>query len=361
MIIIALLACLLGVIYTTVRIVTIAPMPAILSWVLGIVWVGSFALSLISSIYRNHLSMYITKYTYPFATNWIFYFLYILMSFLLIDLLRIIPALRPILAPSWTLASVLVFIIVAIFTYGSYRYHQKVRVPLDIQVSKPLSRPLKIVAISDLHLGYTIGKDELRKWVSIINEEKPDFVLIAGDIVDGDVRPVLAADLASTINQIQAPIYACLGNHEYIGGEAQQRAFLSQTKIQLLSDSVTLTPEGVYIIGRDDASNKNRQSLQMLTDKLDRRYPTILLNHQPYHLEEAEQAGIDLQISGHTHRGQVFPFNLVVDFMYEQAHGYHRRGNTQYYVSSGIGIWGGKYRIGTQSEYAVISLRGQEF
>ena len=81
MIIIALLACLLGVIYTTVRIVTIAPMPTILSWLLGIVWVGSFALSLISSIYRNHLSMYITKYTYPFATNWIFYFLYILMSF----------------------------------------------------------------------------------------------------------------------------------------------------------------------------------------------------------------------------------------------------------------------------------------
>ena len=216
------------------------------------------------------------------------------------------------------------------------------------------------MAISDLHLVYTIGKEELRKWVSIINEEKPDFVLIAGDIVDGDVRPVLAADLASTINQIQAPIYACLGNHEYIGGEAQQRAFLSQTKIQLLSDSVTLTPEGVYIIGRDDASNKDRQSLQMLTDKLDHRYPTILLNHQPYHLEEAEQAGIDLQISGHTHRGQVFPFNLVVDFMYEQAHGYHRRGNTQYYVSSGIGIWGGKYRIGTQSEYAVISLRAQE-
>ena len=84
-----------------------------------------------------------------------------------------------------------------------------------------------------------------------------------------------------------------------------------------------------------------------------------MLDHQPHHLDEAEQAGIDLQLSGHTHRGQVFPINLIVDQLYERSHGYHRRGATQYYVSSGIGIWGGKYRIGTQSEYAVITLRPQ--
>ena len=301
----------------------------------------------------------VARIFYEIGYSSLFILLYLFMLFLLADVARWIGILpREYLHASGVGSLVVLLLIVGIFTYGNLHYYNKVKVPIALKSSKRLKQPVKMVMVSDIHLGYHNTRTDLAKWVDMINAEKPDYVLIAGDIVDGDVRPVLAADLASTINQIQAPIYACLGNHEYIGGEAHQRAFVSQTKIQLLSDSVTLTPEGVYIIGRDDASNKDRQSLQMLTDKLDHRYPSILLNHQPYHLEEAEQAGIDLQISGHTHRGQVFPFNLVVDFMYEQAHGYHRRGNTQYYVSSGIGIWGGKYRIGTQSEYAVISLKG---
>ena len=115
----------------------------------------------------------------------------------------------------------------------------------------------------------------------------------------------------------------------------------------------------LYIIGRDDESNPQRKSLSQLTAGLDRSKPILLLDHQPHHLEQAQQAGIDFQLSGHTHRGQVFPINLIVDRMYERSHGYHRRGHTQYYVSSGIGIWGGKYRIGTQSEYVVIQLSGR--
>lgn len=348
----------LGLGYSTWRIATIAPMPTALRWLLALIWLALFALSIISMLLRDNLSVETTRITYPLATSWIFYFLYAVMIFLAVDALRLIPMLRPLLAPSWTLASILWIIIVAIFSYGSYRYYHKERVPLEITLDKPLERDLKIIGISDLHLGYTIGKDELTKWVQTINNEQPDFVLIAGDLVDGDVRPVLEDELASIINQIHAPIYACLGNHEYMGGEAQQKRFLSKTKIQLLQDSVTLIPEGIYIIGRDDATNIYRKPLAQLTQGLDTERPILLLDHQPHHLEQAQQAGIDFQLSGHTHRGQVFPINLVVDRMYEQAHGYHRRGKTQYYVSSGLGIWGGKYRIGTQSEYAVITLKG---
>ena len=195
--------------------------------------------------------------------------------------------------------------------------------------------------------------------MQLINAERPDLILIAGDLVDGDVRPVLEDRLAELVNQLEAPIYACLGNHEYLGGEAREKGFIRQTKIQLLQDSVATFEDKLYIIGRDDATNRRRRSLRELTAGLDRTRPILLLDHQPHHLEEAEQAGIDLQLSGHTHRGQVFPINLIVDQLYERSHGYHRRGATQYYVSSGIGIWGGKYRIGTQSEYAVISLRPQ--
>ncbi len=89
---------------------------------------------------------------------------------------------------------------------------------------------------------------------------------------------------------------------------------------------------------------------------IDTTHYTILLDHQPYHLEEAEQNGIDLQLSGHTHRGQIWPLSLVVKAMYECAYGQWKRGKTDYYVSSGMGIWGGKFRIGTESEYAVITI-----
>lgn len=345
-----------GVGYSTWRLVTLAPLPPAVRWIVGLAWVACLVLIVVTMIFRSELSMETTRYTYPLMTSWIFYLLYAVMIFVALDLLRLIPAVRPFLAPSWPLAGAFVLVMVGIFTWAGRTYREKVRVPLDIAVEKPLPRPLKIVGLSDLHLGYTIGRDELKGWVDLVNAEKPDLVLIAGDIVDGDVRPVVADAMAEVLNQIEAPIYACLGNHEYIGGEAQQRQFLSQTKVQLLRDSAVLVDDAFYIIGRDDETNGARKSLQQLTAGLDPTKPILLLDHQPHHLEQAERAGIDFQLSGHTHRGQVFPINLIVDGMYEQSHGYHRRGKTQYYVSSGIGLWGGKYRIGTQSEYVVINL-----
>lgn len=359
MIVTVLAVLLLGLGYSSWRLATIAPMTPALRWIVVGLWLGAFALSLVSLLLRGGLSVAVTRYTYPFSTSWIFWLLYLVLLFLALDLLRLIPQLRPLLVPSWPLAGVLGLLIVGIFAWGSYRYQHKVRVPLELTVAKQLERPIKIVGISDLHLGYTIGSEELSRWVKLINAEHPDLILIAGDLVDGDVRPVLEDRLAELVNQLEAPVYACLGNHEYLGGEAREKGFIRQTKIQLLQDSVATFEDKLYIIGRDDATNRHRRSLRELTAGLDRTKPILLLDHQPHHLEEAEQTGIDLQLSGHTHRGQVFPINLIVDQLYERSHGYHRRGATQYYVSSGIGIWGGKYRIGTQSEYAVITLRPQ--
>lgn len=349
-----------GIGYSTWRLVTLAPMPPALRWVVGILWVGIFVISVLGFLYRTKLPIGLERIVYPLSSYWVFYVLYAVMLLVALDLLRLIPQLRGPLSPSWGLAGAFVVVIVGIFSWGSYRYNHKVRVDLDIPVAKTLDRPLKIVGISDLHLGYTIGKGELERWVNLINSEKPDLILIAGDLVDGDVRPVLLDSLTPVLNKLEAPIYSCLGNHEYYGAEAHEKLVTRQTKIHLLQDSVALFDDRVYIIGRDDATNTHRKPLNELTAGLDRSKPIILLDHQPYHLEQAEQAGIDFQLSGHTHRGQVFPINLIVDQMYEQAHGYHRRGATQYYVSSGIGIWGGKYRIGTQSEYAVIHLHAQK-
>jgi predicted MPP superfamily phosphohydrolase len=86
----------------------------------------------------------------------------------------------------------------------------------------------------------------------------------------------------------------------------------------------------------------------------------IVLDHQPYNLDRAEAAGVDFQLSGHTHRGQVWPISWITDHIYECSWGSHKRGNTQYYVSSGLGIWGGKFRIGTQSEYVVATITSNQ-
>ena len=108
--------------------------------------------------------------------------------------------------------------------------------------------------------------------------------------------------------------------------------------------------------------HKYREEIDLRTEKPLERLAlrdscfTLLLDHQPYHLEEAEAAGIDFQFSGHTHHGQIWPGNWITDLMYEKAYGPHRRGATRYYVSSGLGIWGGKFRIGTRSEYVVLHL-----
>ena len=106
----------------------------------------------------------------------------------------------------------------------------------------------------------------------------------------------------------------------------------------------------------DDRSNTARRSLQELMAGIDKSNPIILLDHQPYKLTESEAAGVDLQFSGHTHRGQVWPMNWVTDHIYEQSHGYRQWGNSHIYVSSGLSLWGPPFRIGTESDMAVFHL-----
>lgn len=204
MILTALAVLLLGLGYSSWRLVTIAPMTPALRWIVVGLWLGAFALSLVSLLLRGGLSVAVTRYTYPFSTSWIFWLLYLVLLFLALDLLRLIPQLRPLLVPSWPLAGVLGLLIVGIFAWGSYRYQHKVRVPLELTVAKQLERPIKIVGVSDLHLGYTIGREELSRWVELINAERSDLILIAGDLVDGDVRPVLEDRLAELVNQLEA-------------------------------------------------------------------------------------------------------------------------------------------------------------
>ena len=194
-------------------------------------------------------------------------------------------------------------------------------------------------------------------YACLINRENPDLVLFGGDIVDRSLRPVLAGDYAAEFRRIQAPVLAIPGNHEYYCDMEGSKQFYATAGIRLLRDSVC-TCQGITIIGRDDRNNPQRKPLAALADSL--QGFTILLDHQPYHLEEAEAAGIDFQFSGHTHHGQVWPVSWATDLLFEKAWGHHSRGNTRYYITSGLGLWGPKIRIGTRSEYLVLHLETKE-
>jgi uncharacterized protein len=292
--------------------------------------------------------------------------IYMAMSFLLTDLVRLVHHFTPFTADNmllirqWSAAGSIVLITIVLII-GGWKFNHPVVVEQDIVLEKNLPRDeLTIVAASDLHLGNGIGKKHLDKYVRMINEQKPDLILLLGDLTDRSLGPVLQQHLQEELLRLKAPlgIYAIRGNHEYYSGKPDAISlFLQESGIRLLRDSACLVDDSFYLIGRDDRTNPERKNLQEIVAGLEQNRPKILLDHQPYQLEEAEKNGIDLQLSGHTHDGQFFPFSLVVRSMFEKAHGYHRRGNTHYYISSGLGIWGPLYRIGTQSELVVIHLK----
>jgi predicted MPP superfamily phosphohydrolase len=166
--------------------------------------------------------------------------------------------------------------------------------------------------------------------------------------------------MAEEFHRLKAPVYACLGNHEFYAGHPAAKQFLKDAGIRLLIDEAAVIDSSIVVIGRDDRTNMRRKPVKDLVSTLPSSLYTVILDHQPYNLDRAEAAGVDFQLSGHTHRGQVWPISWITDAIYECAWGSHQRGNTQYYVSSGIGIWGGKFRIGTQSEYVVATISSKQ-
>ena len=348
---------LLGIAYIGWHIWTLVPLSALWrSLIIGGL-VSSFGL-LFLNIGRSidHMPLWLARCSYDVGSSSIFILLYLVMIFLVLDLCWMV-GLMP---KAWLHHNVyttcaITIALFLVFLMGNIHYYHKERVELQLTTAKPLAKPVKLLLASDLHLGYHNPRKELKRWVDMINAEKPDLVLIAGDIIDMSMRPLKEENMAEEMRRIEAPVYACLGNHEYYSNEPEAQRFMNEAGIHLLRDSSVVVGD-LCIVGRDDRTNQRRRRVVDLAKQADMQKYTILLDHQPYHLEQAEQAGFDFQFSGHTHYGQVWPISWITNAVYECAFGEHQRGNTRYYVSSGLGIWGGKYRIGTRSEYVVATV-----
>ena len=348
---------LLGLVYVGWHVWTLVPLPRLWRGALIALGLLSFLL-LFANLSRSidRLPLWLAQWCYDIGNSSIFVLLYLVMTFLVLDVLRVVRVMpREWLHQNiYTTAAIAIGLFI-VFLLGTTHYYNKVREELTVTTDKQLQKPLRLVLLSDLHLGYHNPRKELARWVDMINKEHPDMVLIAGDIIDMSMRPLIEENMAEELRRIKAPIYACLGNHEYYTGEPQAQQFYRDADIQLLRDTCEVVGD-LCIIGRDDRTNPHRKAMGRLAREADHTKFTILLDHQPYHLEQTEKAGIDFQLSGHTHRGQVWPISWITDRLYECSWGRHQRGRTSYYVSSGIGIWGGKFRIGTQSEYAVMEI-----
>ena len=349
---------LLGATYISWRMWQMLPFPV---WAKGlsmaVLW-GSLGVMIANFVIGlDTIPLALARIMYEVGNSWLFIMLYLLMIFLVLDLGRLVHLVPDsFMRNSWSGTITVLAIMLAVFVYGNVHYYQKVRVPLTLQGKGKITKPRRLVLLSDLHLGYHNPRKELARWVDMVNAEQPDLVLIAGDIIDISVRPLSEENMALEFRRLKAPVYACLGNHEYYSGEPKAQQFYKDAGIRLLRDDVAVIGD-LCIVGRDDRTNVGRHSLKDIVSNMTAGKYTILLDHQPYHLEEAEQSGIDFQFSGHTHYGQVWPVSWITDLIYEDAYGSHRRGQTDYYVTSGIGIWGGKFRIGTQSEYVVADIQ----
>ena len=301
--------------------------------------------------------------------------LYAFMAVLAIDLVRLVDAIVPFLPKSLfsagsrtgpVLFAVAAGAVVLTVALGAWNATRLRTVDLDLRIparSGAVER-LTVVAASDLHLGALVGPSRLKKVVARMNALEPDVVLFAGDIVDETVTAEIEAKLGGIMRELRAPsgLFACAGNHEFYSGLERNLACLRACGVTVLQDEAVEVAGAFVLVGRRDPSSLGMQEKRLsiggiLTGSgVAADLPVFVLDHQPLHLEEAEQAGAALQISGHTHDGQIFPIDLVNSLIYELNWGHLRRGNTHYYVTSGAGTWGPPVRVGSRAEIVRIRI-----
>lgn len=221
---------------------------------------------------------------------------------------------------------------------------------------------LKIVAVSDIHLGYQIGSGHLENMVEKINAQNPDIVCIVGDIFDRSTDMVFdISEATKVLSRIQSKygVFSVLGNHDVYTRVLE--AFFAESNVTLLKNESVLIDDSFYIVGRNDRNiltgdRYGRVELSEIMKDLDKSKPIIVLDHRPQSFEEARENGADLVLSGHSHAGQVFPANLITKMVYTTDYGYGVYGDTQVVVTSGVGLWGPPIRVGTRAEIAVINV-----
>jgi predicted MPP superfamily phosphohydrolase len=219
----------------------------------------------------------------------------------------------------------------------------------------------RIVQISDIHVGPTIGRDFIEEIVKQVNVLQPDLIAITGDLVDGTLSQLEHHTEPLRNLKARDGTYFVTGNHEYYVGDIEEWiSWLQGIGIRTLRNERVTIREGFDLAGTDDISARGGDHGQNIPKALQGRKtdrPVVLMAHQPRSFKEAASLGVDLQLSGHTHGGQIYPFNYIVHIFEPYLAGLYREGNSQIYVSRGTGYWGPPMRLGAPAEITEIELR----
>lgn len=252
---------------------------------------------------------------------------------------------------------------IGLFVYSLYSAYVPVVRKLSIKINKPLNHPLRIAVASDLHLGRLFSNKAIARLEALINRHQADILLMPGDIMDDNTQAFtdynMAEDLAKLVTSLPYGIYATLGNHDLYGHEQPISEALQDAGVQLLNDDVTyLSHQGqpIWLLGRFDNHKRQRVATTELLAQVNTTEPVILLDHRPSDIMAHSQLPIDLQVSGHTHNGQIFPANFIVNAINRLGYGYEQIGKGHFVVSSGYGFWGIPFRLGSRSEIWLITL-----
>lgn len=300
--------------------------------------------------------------------------LYLVLFTAMIDLARLIDRFVPFFPRSWrenkrraghlafagVVGATCVLLVAGLFYARYVRIHT-----MEISIAKNAGAmgSLNLVALSDIHVGPYMRTSRLEKIIQKVNALEPDVVLFLGDLMNEETIAPERERLPAALAKLRAKfgVYACLGNHEHFAGLKSSLDLLEKSGIRVLPNEAFLVAGSFYLVGRSNRSyigqRERRLTLKEILKDVDMGRPVILMDHQPVRLQEAAEAGVDLQLSGHTHGGGVFPVTLVNDRLYEIGRGYGRISNTQYYVTTGVGVWSPPIRVGTTSEIVQMKIK----
>ncbi|HHX32314.1 MAG TPA: hypothetical protein GX712_06965 [Bacteroidales bacterium] len=323
-------------------------------------------------IFYRHFPENINQFIRVMGTSWMLFLLYSGGIWLITDLIYIFT--NRIRRKSWRYREqpqrykissyiITILFVVIIMINGHINFLNPVvqQIPISINKSGGKLDSIRVAVIGDLHLGWMINREHTKRFVDLIMLQNPDLIVFVGDIIDSNIDPIIEQKMDVELARLKAPlgVFSCTGNHEYRYDAEEKIQLLNDAGITMLRDSAVLVDSLFYIIGREDRIVLDRNSLEEILNEyaVDRSKPLIVLNHTPDNLSEEVDAGIDIALYGHTHHGQAFPGNIATEIVFEVAHGYKKKGNTNLYVTSGIGLVGPQFRIGTVSEIAMLNIR----
>ena len=336
------------------------------------IFIIEFALYLSGLYLHAVLPDNIVRLLWLMGSTWMVFLFYMTVLWLLIDLLLHLNKKKAFLGrypndnPRRTGAMffiVTTLAIVSIMISGNYRFKHPTVKHLNLHIDKKGGdfSSLHIVVASDVHLGYLIDRKMAKHYIDLINEQDPDLILFVGDIIDAEIAPIIDQKMDQEFLRLKAPlgIYSCTGNHEYRYEAEDKIAWLNNDAgVKMIRDSAVLIGNSFYIVGREDLVYIPRKELKTILEeqKVDLSLPMIVVNHTPHKLNEDMEGGADIALYGHTHDGQIFPFNIFTRLIFEVSRGYKKKEETNVYVSSGLGLSGPQYRIGTKSEIVVLDV-----